>query len=294
MKISIGQKISLIGLIIGLSVLWFLATIENTPKVQAASTTAWQITNSSNAVITTTRGGAAQTWLFQIQSSNGITTYGNVWDNQNTYTDGGTSFTPQNVRLIITPAPLQTINIQAGDTIVLTGDGTPGTLTVYMPAISSGVSVILYVADDGSTYTDAILTTLAYEAPIEIEIALDDTSAYDFGSIIPDQTYTSADNVRNVTVTCNETNGWKLYVKSTGDFESGVNSVDIGSLEWSVKDGDPTWIDMSTTDTEIRSSANPTSASGVTTGMEYQINVDYSSVPADDYTATITYTAVCQ
>lgn len=294
MKVSFSQKISLVCLIIGLSISGFLATIENSPEAQAASTTAWQITNSSNAVITTTRGGAAQTWLFQIQSSSGVTTYGNVWDNQNTYADGGISLTPQNVRLIITPAPLQTINIQAGDTIVLTGNGTPGTLTVYMPAISSGVSVILYVADDGSTYTDSGLSTLAYEAPIEISISLDDTSAYDFGLIVPEQTYSSASNVRNVTVTCNETNGWKLYVKSTGDFESGVNSVDIESLEWSWNDIIPNWTDMSTTDTQVNSSSSPTSASGVTTGMEYQINVDFTSVPASDYTATITYTTVCQ
>lgn len=294
MKISLSQKISLVCLIVGLSISGFLATLEESPKAEAASETAWSISNSSNAVITTTRGGSAQTWLFQIQNSGGGTTFGSVWDNQNTYNDGAISIIPEDVRLRIMPNLGETINIQAGDTIVLTGDGTPSTLTVYLPAINSLATQLLYLADDGSTYTDASLTTLAYEAPIEVEVELDDTSAYDFGLILPEQTYTSSLNVRNVTVTCNESNGWQLYIKATGDFESGVNSIAIESLEWSIEDGDAVWSDVTTTDTQVSSSSSPTSASGVESGMEYRINVDYTSVPADDYTATITYTAVCQ
>lgn len=292
MKVSLGQKISLVCLVIGLTVLGFLANSGKIPKAEAASTTAWSISDLDDAVITTTRSGFPDGWIHEIKNSAGTTTYGDVYDNDNVYSDGGTTGGAEAVRLDITGVT-DVVNIQAGDTIVLTGDGTPTNITVYLPALAG--DDILWVADDGSTYYDSGLSSLAYEAPIEISISLDSTSAYDFSAIIPEQTHTTSNNVRNVTVTCNETNGWKLYVKSiSNNFTSGGNSININSLEWSWNDGSPSWTDMSTTDTEVRSSSSPTSASGVETGMEYRINIDFSNTPASGYSATITYTAVCQ
>lgn len=55
------------------------------------------------------------------------------------------------------------ISIAEGETLTVTFDGGQ-TLTVYLPAISSGY---LFVADDGSTYWDQNLTSLAKAAPGE-------------------------------------------------------------------------------------------------------------------------------
>lgn len=293
MKTTLGQKISLVCLVIGLITLGFLANSGKIPKAEAASTTAWSISDLDDAVITTTRSGSLDSWIYEIKNSAGTTTYGDVYDNENIYSDGGTTGGAEAVRMDIAGVSEAAPDIQAGDTITLSGDGTPTDITVYLPTLT--VNDILWVADDGSTYYDSGLSSLAYEAPIEISISLDSTSAYDFGVIIPEQTYTTSNNVRNVTVICNETNGWKLYVKSTSsNFISGVNTININSLEWSWNDGVPSWTDISTTDTEVRSSSSPTSASGVTTGMEYRLNVDFASVPASNYSATLTYTTVCQ
>jgi len=292
MKTALGQKISLVCLVIGLTTLGFLANSGKIPRAEAASSTAWSISDLDNAVITTVHSGFLDGWIYEIKNSAGTTTYGDVYDSENIYSDGGITGGAEAVRLDITGV-MDVVSIQAGDTIVLTGDGTPTDITVYLPTLAG--DDILWVADDGSTYYDSGLSSLAYEAPIEISISLDSTSAYDFGVIIPEQTYTTSNNVRNVTVICNETNGWKLYVKSTSsNFISGVNTININSLEWSWNDGVPSWTDVSTTDTEVRSSSSPTSASGVTTGMEYRLNVDFASVPASNYSATLTYTTVCQ
>ncbi|GEM_PF-6009911 len=295
MKLSFNQKLSLVYLILGIIILPLLAQPIGIPKAYAASKTAWQITDLDNASITTTRSMFFNGWLFTFKDANNTETYGDIWDSANSYNDGNTTATAQNFRIDISSG-MEFPNIVAGDTLTVTGDGTPSNLTIYLPAVNTNTT--LYVADDGSTYYDSNLTNLAYGAPVAIDIALDSNSAYNFsstyGSLVPEQTYTSPDNIRNVTVTCNSSFGWKLYVKSTGNFTSGANTINVNYLEWKWNDEESVWTDMSTTDIEVRSSNNPTSASGVTTGMEYRINVPYGNVPASNYSATITYTAIAQ
>jgi hypothetical protein len=293
MKLHLGQKIGLVCLTLGFFMLASLG-FPFLPRAQAASETAWEITDMDNAVIDTPRSMFFDGWVFQFKDSSGVVSYGEIYDCENNFSDGDVSGSPEPLRIDVV-SWMESPNIQAGDTLTLTSDGTPSSLTVYLPALSGDDS--LWVADDGSTYYDDALTSLAYEAPIEIEISISSSAAYDFsssGPLFPDQTYTSSNNVRSLTVICNNSSGWKLYVKSTGNFISGGNTININVLEWSWDDASPSWTDMSTTDTSVRSSSDPTSASGVTTGMEYRVNIPYGNTPASDYTAKITFTAVVQ
>ncbi len=297
MKLNLSQKIALVCLVLGIICLSFFTPSE-IPKVHAASETAWQITNLTNISITTTRSTVADGWRHVVKNQTGLTSYGRTSDNANTYTDLSTTGGAESVRIDETYRT-ENFNIQAGDTLTLTStDGTPTTLTVYLPALSGSTNSTLYVADDGSTYYDSALTNLAYGAPVEVGVSLDSTSAYDFsvanGSLLPNQTYTSANNVRTVTITCNNSSGWKLYTKATGNFVSGSYTINIGNLEWSQNDLSPSWTDMSTTDTQVYASNDPTNYSGTTVGMEYRINIPWGNTGADNYSVKITYTTVVQ
>jgi len=55
------------------------------------------------------------------------------------------------------------INIAEGDTLTLDTDA--GQITIYLPAVSAGSEIYLFVADDGSTYYDSTMTSLAKAAP---------------------------------------------------------------------------------------------------------------------------------
>ena len=293
MQVNLNQKINSFLLTLVLVTSIFCVYFIGIPKAYAASTTPWQITNLSNAVITTTRSTVNQGWYYLIQNQSGITTFGTTYDNQDNYSDGLTTGSPNSVRLHIQKVN-ESINILAGDAITLTStDGNPTSIRVFMPAITTDTT--LYIANDGSTYTDSGLTTLAYIAPITMNITTSSNTAYNFGKIIPNLTYTTANDIQNITITTNESTGWILYIKATtSNFVSGANSIPISCLEWRYDNSSQDWTDLSTTDTNVRSDTNPTSLSGVITGIEYRLNIPYGSIPAADYTATITYTAVTQ
>ncbi len=133
-----------------------------------------------------------------------------------------------------------------------------------------------------------------FDLGVAIDIALDSTAAYDFGTVLPTVVYTSADNVRTVTVTTNNPTGWILYIKGLGDFDDGGgNTVNLDVLEWSSDSA--AWTDTTISDTIVTSDISATDFDGVDTGMEYRLNtVPFGVVAGGTFTTTITYTAATQ
>jgi len=157
----------------------------------------------------------------------------------------------------------------------------------------------IYGACSGTDYVIASFDITAHDVKFDlgvgISIELDSTADYDFGTVIPEVVYTSVANVRNVTVKTNNVAGWILYIKGTGDFlDTSLNTVNLNVLEWSEDAAACT--DTTTIDTQVASNGAATSAAGVTTGMEYRINVVPYGVITDgtDFVTTLTYTAVTQ
>ena len=157
----------------------------------------------------------------------------------------------------------------------------------------------IYGACSGTNYVIASFDITAHDAQFDlgvgISVELDSTAAYDFGTVIPEVVYTSAANIRNVTVKTNNVAGWILYIKGTGAFEdTSLNTVNLNVLEWS--EDAAAWTDTTTIDTQVASNGAATGAAGVTTGMEYRINVVPYGVTTDgtDFVTTLTYTAVTQ
>jgi len=191
------------------------------------------------------------------------------------------------------------------DSMIETSDGTDWEVDVA-PANSDTIRRLsaesadhIYGACSGTNYVIASFDIAGHDVQFDlgvgISVELDSTAAYDFGTVIPEVVYTSAANVRNVTVKTNNTAGWILYIKGTGAFEdTSLNTVNLNVLEWS--EDAAAWTDTSTTDTQVASNGSATSAAGVTTGMEYRLNtVPYGiSTDGTDFVTTITYTAVTQ
>jgi len=89
----------------------------------------------------------------------GVNSFGDIYDQANTYEDGSTT---TNGRLMVNVmGDGGDVNTYAGDYIALAYDGT--TKNIYFPSMTEDTT--LYVGDDGSTYNDANLCSVAYTAP---------------------------------------------------------------------------------------------------------------------------------
>ncbi|MFC1686457.1 WD40/YVTN/BNR-like repeat-containing protein [Patescibacteria group bacterium] len=160
----------------------------------------------------------------------------------------------------------------------------------------------IYGACSGAAYViasfDIVKHDIKFDIGIAISISIDSSADYDFGTVLPEVVYTSADPERVVNVKTNNTTGWILYIKGLGDFKDGdapANTCALGVLEWS-DDSGGAWADVSTTDSSVESSGSATAAAGVDSDMMYRLNtVPYgTTTDGTDFVATITYTAATQ
>jgi len=97
-----------------------------------------------------------------------MTMFGSIQSGEDSYTDGAVTANPQAVKVYLdTGAASQCVNssitFTADEYLTLTYDG-GRKVPVYLPAFT-GASLTLYVATDGSTYTDAALTQPARLRP---------------------------------------------------------------------------------------------------------------------------------
>lgn len=86
---------------------------------------------------------------------------GLVRDNENIYYDGISIDVPYPLAFVVMTIN-EGVNITAGDRLEVSTD--VGDFTIYLPQYANGF-LLLYVADDGSTYYDYPLVTLAQAAP---------------------------------------------------------------------------------------------------------------------------------
>lgn len=85
-----------------------------------------------------------------------------VWDNNQDIFDRGEIPSSMQIRYQSLGGS-QTMNVQAGDSIVVTHDMTPSPITIYLPAFTG--TVYLFPATSGATYWDIGLTMLAQGPP---------------------------------------------------------------------------------------------------------------------------------
>lgn len=126
--------------------------------------------------------------------------------------------------------------------------------------------------------------TVTFDNSPAIQLTLSDTS-YDFGAISP-ASAAQADNAISVTVKSNS--NYSLKVKGDANFVSGLNSIPIGRLQWATDSAN--WTTMTTSDVNV-ATGTQTDEDGDTYGMDYKIQLNWGDAVANDYSATITYTA---
>lgn len=120
-----------------------------------------RIETLNDVSITTTRSPAPEGWRYEFFKIDLTPQFGFIEDNRNLWTPDTPPAGIANLYFKV-EENTRTINIQDGDTVDITYDGT-NTLLIYMPAIIEDTT--LYVAEDGSTYYDWLLTDLAKQAP---------------------------------------------------------------------------------------------------------------------------------
>lgn len=196
------------------------------------------------------------------------------------------------------------------DTMLETSDGSDWE-TNNVPSTSDNIYDLsveptgpghIYGACSGTAYVissfDQVKHDIRFDLGIAISISIDSSADYDFGTVLPEVVYTSADPERVVNVKTNNTTGWILYIKGLGDFEDSdtpANTCALSVLEWS-DDSGGAWADVSTTDSTVESSGSATAAAGVDNDMMYRLNtVPYgTTTDGTDFVTTITYTAATQ
>jgi len=114
---------------------------------------AWDITT---AAITTTRASTGFAMQYNIVRVSDDTSFGTIYDTNNGWIDGDDS----NYGAVALKISGTQVEVHDGDSLQITSGG--ATLFVFMPNVYS--TDILYVSDDGSTYYDATLCTIAKSA----------------------------------------------------------------------------------------------------------------------------------
>ena len=126
--------------------------------------------------------------------------------------------------------------------------------------------------------------TVTFDNSTALSLTIPETT-YDFGSVSP----SSAAQAENaVTATVKSNANWALKVKGDTNFVSGVNTIPVGRLSWATNGTD--WTTMTTSDATVATDGS-TDESGDSYGMDYKLLLQWGDTIADDYSATITYTA---
>lgn len=121
------------------------------------SETPFEVDDITNAWIGNLRSTNFNGWNIYFEPDPPGANYGNIWDNQNTYSDGA-DYTPARKLKVGVARISQDIGIQFRDTVTIEYP-TAQQLTIFFPVITSNIE--LYVAQDGSTYFDSALKKLA-------------------------------------------------------------------------------------------------------------------------------------
>lgn len=115
------------------------------------------LTDLTAVSINATRSGNADGWAFGFTSTDGLTTYGSIYDNANSFTDGSTSVSAKALQIDVI-ADSDTIAIQDFDYLTITTNSVTD-LKVWLPALTGDDT--LYVDTDGNTWYDEALTSPA-------------------------------------------------------------------------------------------------------------------------------------
>jgi len=89
----------------------------------------------------------------------------------------------------------------------------------------------------------------------------------------------------DLVVESNYTGTWYLKVKGIGDFNNGSSTFPLSRLSWR-KDGTSSFTSMTTSYATVTSG---TATSPQHISMDYQLEVDWTDPPGEDYSTTITY-----
>lgn len=155
-------------------------------------------------------------------------------------------------------------------------------LTLLLMLMGIGVGNAAQTSDSASH-------TVTFNNKAAVRLTLAETT-YNFGDVDPitnGGVFTSPDNAVNPNVRCNS--NWTLYVRGSGDFSSGTNSIPLSRLGWRAG-GIGSYTTMGISDAVVAKGSR-TGNAGVTTSMGYQLTITFDDPAADGYSTTIIYTA---
>ncbi len=153
------------------------------------------------------------------------------------------------------------------------------TISAMLLVMLLGIGIAGAASDD-----DTHTVTFNNKAAIQINVT---PGSVDFGDVDPVTGTYTATNAVNAWVRSNT--NWTLYVKGDANFVSGGNTIPISRLGWQ-RNGGSGFTVMTTSDASVRTGSK-TGGAGVDTSMDYQLSITWDDDVADNYSATITYTA---
>ncbi len=140
-----------------------------------------------------------------------------------------------------------------------------------------------------TVFTLQILTVNDYQHPNASQPD-NGNGAVDFFTRVPSATpyvlaQAAGDYAVRLQVESNYTGTWYLKVKGSGDFSNGSTTFPLSRLGWR-QDGSSSFTPMSTTYATVTSG---TATAPTNIDMDYQLQVDWSDPPGNNYSTTITY-----
>lgn len=136
--------------------------ISNFMNGTLPSTTPFELLDIEFCTIGFLRGSNFNSWKYTFSPSTTGTSWGYIWDNQNTFNDGAVSGSLKPLKIVLNKIS-EDLNIEFRDTVTITYDGSQQ-LTIFLPAVISNIT--LYVSQDGSTYFDSSFSQLACSAGV--------------------------------------------------------------------------------------------------------------------------------
>lgn len=155
--LTAGSRQYYIDLAVGQIYTGFNLFVQNYLNTGEPSTTPQTLMDVTNMNITTTRSPHQYGWFHAILESDTTFWFSWIYDYDNLFNDNFLKVSPVPVMVWIDPQNA-VIDIHHRDTLSMTFDGGAPFL-IYLPKID--FEVYLYIADDGSTYWDVNMNSLA-------------------------------------------------------------------------------------------------------------------------------------
>jgi len=121
------------------------------------------ITQLNNLSIQYLRAAASIGWAFTLSGYPTSNYWGRIYDRENIFYSGYPYLPPNRIDILCI-SHSQPFDVYAGDWLNAVYDITQN-IKIYLPRITGTASLHLYVADDGSTYYDPGMMSLAQAAP---------------------------------------------------------------------------------------------------------------------------------